>query len=87
MIVKPYAGRNLLSSALNELELAGVQISEAAAVRLAQVVEAYGKDVARRALRAFLDENEQRRRLRIPQLKRLSDRAIEEALDGHGTDA
>jgi hypothetical protein len=80
--VKPYAARRLLVEALQDLDL-DAHLSEAAVFALARGVEAYGRRVARRALEAFLKENAHRRRLRIPRLRRLTDAAVEEALDGH----
>ncbi len=83
MIVKPYAARQLLIQALKDLGLSDVHLSEAAVFRLAQAIEAYGRDLSRGALRAFLGENDDRERLSIPRLRRLRDEDVEEALDGH----
>ncbi len=83
MIVKPYAARRLLIQALGDLDLDDVQLSEAAVFRLAQAIEAYGKDLSKRALQAFLEENDTRQDLKLFQLRRLTDDAVEEALDGH----
>ncbi len=82
MIIKPYAARRLLIQALRDLDL-DVQLSEAAIFRLAQAIETYGKDLSKRALQAFLEENDTRQGLGLFQLRRLTDEAVEEALDGH----
>jgi hypothetical protein len=86
MIVKPYAARRLLVEALKDLDL-DVHLSEAAVFALARGLEEYGRRAARRSLEAFLKENDHRRRLCIPRLRRLTDAAVEEALDSHATDA
>ncbi len=83
MIVKRYAARQLLVQAIDDLDLHDVHLSGEAVFRLAQAIEAYGRDLSERALRAFLGENEDRRRLSIPRLRRLRDEDVEEALDGH----
>ncbi len=83
MIVKPYAARRLLIQALKDLDLDDVQLSEAAVFRLAQAIEACGKNLSKRALQAFLEENDTRQGLKLFQLRRLTDEAVEEALDGH----
>ncbi len=82
MIVKPYAARQLFIQALKNLDL-DVHLSEAAVFRLARALEAYGRDLSEESLRAFLRENEDRKRLGIPRLRRLRDEDVEEALDGH----
>ncbi len=83
MIVKRYAARQLLIQALKDLDLSDVHLSEASVFRLAQAVEAYGRDLSEKALRKFLRENDDRQRLGIAQLRRLRDEDVEEALDGH----
>lgn len=83
MLIKPYAARHLLIQALKDLGLSDVHLSEAAVFRLAQAIEAYGRDLSERTLRAFLGENDHRQRLSIPRLRRLRDEDVEEALDGH----
>ncbi len=83
MIVKPYAARQLLIQALRDLDLDDVQLSEAAVFRLAQAIETYGKNLSKRVLQAFLEENDTRQGLKLFQLRRLTDDAVEEALDGH----
>ncbi len=83
MIIKSYAARRLLVQALRDLDLDDVQLSEAAVFRLAQAIEVYGKDLSKRALQAFLEENDTRQGLKLSELRRLTDDAVEEALDGH----
>ncbi len=82
MIVKRYAARNLLLAAKRQLGLVHVQVSEAAAFRLAQAMETWGRAVALAALAALGEDNEDRGRLRLADLKRLTDEHVEEALDG-----
>ncbi len=81
MIVKPYAAHELLQEAKKRLG-AHVQISGTAAYRLAQALDAYGLSLAAAALEALGEDNEDRRRIRLSDLKRLTDRHVEEALDG-----
>ena len=84
MIVKPYAARELLLEAKKRLGADRVQVSETAAFRLAQALDAYGLSLAAAALAALGADNEDRRRLRLADLKRLTDAHIEEALNGEG---
>ena len=82
MIVKPYAARELLLEAKKRLDAKHVQVSETAAFRLAQALDAWGLAVATAALEALGEDNEDRRRLRLRDLKRLTDEHVEEALNG-----
>ncbi len=82
MIVKVYAAREIFLEAKRRLD-ADVHISEVAVFRLGQAMDAYGLALAAAALEAFRKDNEERRRLlRVPARKRLTDRHVEEALDG-----
>ncbi len=82
MIVKRHAARNLLLEAKKQLGLDDVQIGEDAVFRLAQALEAQGVALAETALKALGEDNEDRRRLRLADLKRLTDAHVEEALNG-----
>ncbi len=84
MIVKPYAAHELLQEAKKRLGADRVQISGTAAFRLAQALDAYGLSLAAAALEALGTDNEDRRRLRLKDIKRLTDAHVEEALDGEG---
>ncbi len=82
MIVKVYAARNLLLEAKKKLGLDDVHVSGAAAFRLAQALDAWGLAMAEAALAALGEDNKDRRRLRLADLRRLTDRHVEEALNG-----
>ncbi len=82
MIVTVHAARELFLEAKRQLEV-DVHIREVAVFRLAQAMDVYGLALAAAALAAFRQDNEGRRRLlRIPERKRLTDRHVQEALDG-----
>ncbi len=83
MIVKPYAARTLLLEVKKRLGADHVQVSAEAAVRLAQALEVYGLSLAAATLEAFGEDNQDRRRLRLSNLKRLTAEHVEEALDIH----
>ncbi len=82
MIVTVHAAREIFLEAKRRLD-ADVHIGELAVFRLAQAMDAYGLALAAAALEAFGEDNEKRRRLlRIPERKRVTDRHVQEALDG-----
>ncbi len=83
MIVKRCTARELLLEAKKRLGADHVQISGDAEYRLARALEAYGLSLAAAALEALGENNTDRRRLRLSDLKRLTDAHVEEALDGH----
>lgn len=83
MIIKRHPVRELLLAAKRRLGLDDVQVSEDAVFRLAQALEAWGLAVAQAAFEALGEDNEERRRLRLSALIRLTDEHVEEALDGH----
>ncbi len=82
MIVKRHPVRGLLFAAKRRLGLDHVQISEDAVFRLAQALEAQGLAWAESAFASFRQDNEERRRVRLKDIKRLTDAHVEEALDG-----
>ncbi len=82
MKVTPTAAREILLEAKRKLGLDDTQISGASIYRLSQVMDAYGASLATSALEVLKLENADRRLLRLDPLRRLSDRHIEEALDG-----
>ena len=84
MIVKRHPARELLSAVKGRLGLDHVQIGEDAVFRLAQAMDAYALSLAAAAFEALGEDNENRRRLRLADLRRLTDRHVEEALDGDG---
>ncbi len=59
-----------------------MQVSETAAFRLAQALDAYGLALAAAAMEGFGVDNEDRQRVGLSDLKRLTDEHVEEALDG-----
>ncbi len=83
-MVKPYAAREILLEAKKRLGADRVQVSAPAAFRLAQALDAYGLSLAAAAFEALGEDNEERGRLRLADLKRLTDEHVEEALDGDG---
>ena len=83
MKVTPTAAKGILLEAKRNLGLDGVQITGAAVYRLAQALDAWGLALAASALEVLKLENEDRGRLRLDPVRRLSDRHIEEGLD-HG---
>ena len=82
MIVKRHPARELFLKAKRRLGLDHVQVSEDAVFRLAQALEAVGQAWAESAFAAFREDNEDRQRLRMADLKRLTDEHVEEALNG-----
>ena len=82
MIVKRHPVRELLFAAKRRLDMDHVQVSEDAVFALAQALEAQGRAWAEGAFAAFREDNEDRRRLRLGDLKRLTDEHVEEALNG-----
>ncbi|MEE9174072.1 MAG: hypothetical protein V3U30_03740 [Thermoplasmata archaeon] len=82
MIMKRHPVRELLLAAKRRLGLDHVQVSEDAVFRLAQVLEAQGLALAESAFAAFRENNVERRRLRLADLKRLTDAHVEEASNG-----
>ncbi len=83
MIVKFHPAENLFLKKKRQLGLDDVQIGKDAIFALAQALDAKGLAWAEEALKAFLKDNEERRRLlRIPELKRLKDKHVTEALNG-----
>ncbi len=84
MKVTPTAAKGLLLEAKRKLGLDDTQISVAAIYRLARAMDAYGHDLAAAALEAFREDNEGRRRLRMKDIRRLTDDHMAEALEGDG---
>lgn len=82
MIVKPYAARNLLLEAKRRRGLDHVQVSDTASFCLAQALETVGRAWAESAFEALGEDNLERGRLRMDDLKRLTDEHVEEALNG-----
>ncbi len=82
MIVKPHPARELLLKAKRELDLDHVQVSDAAVFRFAQALNAEGLALAKSMFAAFREDNEMHRRLRLANLKKLTDEHVEEALNG-----
>ncbi len=83
MIVKFNPAEQLFLKKKRHLGLDDVQIGKDAIFALAQALDAKGLALAEKALKAFLKDNEERRRLlRIPERKRLTDKHVKEALDG-----
>ncbi len=82
LIVKPYAARKLLLAVKRRLGLDQVQVAESAVFCLARLLEAQGRAMAESAFAAFREDNDNRERLSIPRLRRLTDEHVEEALDG-----
>ncbi len=82
MIVKRHPARELLLAAKRRLGLDHVQVSEDAVFVLARALEAQGLAWAESAFAAFLEDNQDRARLRLNDIKRLSDTHVAEALDG-----
>ena len=84
MIVTVHAARELFLEAKRRCD-ADVHITEVAVFRLAQAMDVYGINLAAAALEAFDEDNANRRELlRIPERRRLTDKHVEEALDGDG---
>ncbi|MEE9267904.1 MAG: hypothetical protein V3U70_00685, partial [Thermoplasmata archaeon] len=71
-------------AAKRRLGLDHVQISEDAVFALAQALEAQGLAWAESAFAALGEDNLERGRLRLDEIKRLSDTHVAEALDGDG---
>ena len=81
MIVKVHAAREIFLEAKRRRD-ADVHISEVAVFRLGQAMDAYGLALADAALECLGEDNEERRRLRMKDLRRLTDDHVAEALDG-----
>ncbi len=84
MIVKRHPVRELLLAAKRRLGLNHVQVSEDAVFALAQALEAQGLAWAESAFAVFQEDNQARARLRLTDIKRLTDEHVEEALNGDG---
>ncbi len=82
MIVKRHPVRELLLATKRRLGLDHVQVSEDAVFALARALENQGLAVAEAAFSAFREDNEDRRRVHLADLKRLTDVHVKEALDG-----
>ncbi len=83
MKVTPTAAKGILLEAKGRLGLDDTQITGASVYRLAQALDVYGLALATSALEVLKLENEDRGRLRLDPIRRLSDQHVEEALD-HG---
>lgn len=84
MIVTVHAAREIFLEAKRRRD-ADVHISEVAVFRLGQALDAYALALAAAALEAFDEDNANRRELlRIPERRRLTDKHVEEALEGDG---
>ncbi len=81
MIIKAHPARELLFAAKRRLGLDHVQIGEDAVFALARELEAQGRAWAEAAFASFLEDNQDRQRLRLSDLRRLSDTHVKEALD------
>ncbi len=84
MIIKRHPSRELLLATKRRLGLDHVQVGEDACYALAQALETKGLAVAESAFAALREGNEERRRLRLADLKRLTDKHVEEALERDG---
>jgi hypothetical protein len=85
VIVKFNPAEQLFLKKKRHLGLDDVQIGKDAIFALAQALDAKGLALAEKALKAFLKDNEKRRRLlRIPERRRLTDDDVEVALEGDG---
>ncbi len=82
MIIKRHPARELLLKAKRRLGLDRVQVSEDACFALAQALESQGLALAESAFAVFQEDNQDRARLRLDDIKRLSDTHVAEALDG-----
>ncbi|MFQ5981732.1 MAG: hypothetical protein ACE5KS_00005 [Woeseiaceae bacterium] len=80
--MKPYTARELLLEAKKRLDAKDVHVSETAAFRLAQALDAYGLSLAAAALEALGADTVERGRLRLADLKRQAElqRRADEAL-------
>ncbi len=83
-VVKRHPARALLQAAREKLGLDDVQVSEDAVFTLARAMEAQGRAWAESAFAAFREDNEERRQLRMRDLRRLTDDHVEVALEGDG---
>ena len=82
MIIKPHPARELFLKTKRRLDLVDVQIGEDAVYALARELEAVGLAWAEGAFASLQEDNAERRRLRLDDVKRLTDRHVEEALNG-----
>ncbi len=81
MIIKAHPARELLQQAKRLLGLDDVQIGGDAVYALARELETQGRAWAEAAFASFLEDNQDRQRLRLSDLRRLSDTHVKEALD------
>ncbi len=86
MIVKFHPAQELFLKAKRRLGLDDVQIGTDAIFALAQAMEAAGLAWAEAAFAAFREDNKDngRRGPRLRDLRRLTDKHVEEALNGDG---
>lgn len=82
MILKAYTAEQLLLVVKRRRGLDHVQVSGSAIFRFAQLLEAEGLAMAESTFAGFREDKEDRRRLRLKDIKRLTDEHVEEALDG-----